>query len=327
MRGGRGAFAILPALAVLLVAMPVGSAYGVVTIQTSIKPGGIGQLFASSEPGTLEWEACTADLVKCTPFGRGREIETRGAKVGTVFRVRYDEAQVAVSPEWQGPPGELTPPRVSGAIQANGYVTPGRGLWSGGWRDEPAEMQLSACATEAGEGCVSLTDPHYIRRCPFGSSFYLDPQFVGRYLRVADRQDGGPHLEAAFGTITPYVAEVFAPNRNTSVAVVGQIAPAANPAAGECGPPPAPIAAISAEGIAKVECGGGCSVALVGSRKGRRQLISQPIPEQHLLRPSAPLELSLPHSALARLGAGKLRLVVEVDGKRVARRTIRSLGS
>jgi hypothetical protein len=209
-------------------------------------------------------------------------------------------------------------------MQANGYVTPVRGLWSGGWREEPSEMQLSACETEAGEGCVSLTNPQYIRRCPNGSSFYLDPQFVGRYLRVADRQDGGPHYETAIGSITPYGAEIFGKNSTTSVAVVGQIALAANPAAGECGPPPAPTATISSEGIARVECGGGCSAALLAMRQGRRQSISRHASAQNLLRPQAALEMRLTPSRLASLGAGKIRLVVEVDGARLTQRTIRT---
>jgi hypothetical protein len=317
---------LLALAALLVVAGPASSAYGVV-IQTSINPGGrSGHLSASSEPGSLAWEACASDLKECKPFGSGRAIDTKAAKIGTVFRVRYDEAETALSPEWRGPVTELVPPRVAGTIQANEYVTPVPGLWSGGWRDEPSEMQLSACLTEAGEECVSLTDPHYIRRCPNSASFYLDPQFVGRYLRVADRQNGGPHFEPAFGLTSPFVAEVWGRTRTTSVATVGQIAPAVSPPARECGPPPAPTATISVDGVATVECGAGCSAVLVGMRSGRRVAIAGGIPEQDLLRPKA-LELQLSQASLARLGVGKIRLLVEIDGKRLAQRTIRSSGS
>jgi hypothetical protein len=327
MRGRKGALGILLALgALLVVTLPASSAYGVV-IQSSINPGGrSGHLSASSEPGTLTWEACDSDLRGCKPFGSGRAIDTKGSKIGTVFRVRYDEAETALSPEWRGPVTELAPPRVAGVIQANDYVTPVPGSWSGGWRDEPSEMQLSACLTEAGEGCVALTDPHYITRCPNSASFYLDPQFVGRYLRVADRQNGGPHYEAAIGTISPYGAEIFGRSRTVSVAMVGQIAPAVSSPAGECGPSPAPTATISAEGVARVECGAGCSALLVGTRSGRRATIAGAIPEQDLLRSKA-LELQLSQASLARLGVGKIRLIVEIDGKRLAQRTIRSSGS
>lgn len=326
-RGGKGSFAMLLALAaVLMVAVPVVSAYGRVVIRTAIEPSGIGHLFASSEPGSLAWEACASDLTGCKPFGRGREVETKGAPPGTVFRVRYDEAETALSPEWRGPPKELAPPRVAGVIQANDYVTPVPGLWSGGWEGEPAELQFSACLTETGEGCVSLTDPQYIRRCPPSASFYLDPQFVGRYLRVADRQSGGPHAETAIGAISPYGAEVFGRSRTVSVAIVGQIAPAVNPPAGECGPSPAPSATVSADGVARVECGGGCNAVLIGTRKGRRVTIAGGIPEQNLLRPQE-LELQLSPASLARLGVGKIRLAVEIDGSRLVQRTIRSPGS
>ena len=325
MSGGRGAIAVLLALAALLiVAVPASSAHEL-RIQTTINPSGrTGSLSVASPPGSIGWEACTAKLTDCEPFGRGFSIETNGAPAGTVFRVRNTEGESGISPEWAGPLKELAPPRVAGEIQANGYVTPIPGLWSGGWRAEPAEMQLSACESEAGEGCVSLTNPHYVRRCPWDASFYLEPRFAGWFLRVADRQNGGPHVEPPYGLTTPYGAEVFGQSRTTSVAIAGQIAPAVSPAAGECGPPPAPVATISSEGIARLECGGGCSAALVATRQGRRRSISRELHEENLLRPRAAVELHLTPSQLASLGVGKIRLVVEIDGARVAQRTIRT---
>jgi hypothetical protein len=328
MRGGRGAFAILLALAALLiVAVPASSAYGV-AMQTWINPGGTsGRLSVTTSPfESITWEACSVKLTECKPWSSGSEAETLGAPAGTVFRVKGSAGRVGLSPEWRGPLKEAEPPHVDGVIKASEYVTPVPGLWSGGWRDEPAELQLSACLSQAGEGCVALTDPHYIRRCPNSASFYLDPQFVGRYLRVADRQNGDLHYEAAIGTISPYGAEVFGRSRTVSVAMVGQIAPAVSPAAGECGPPPAPTATISAEGIARVECGAGCGAVLAGTRSGHRVTIASGLPEQDLLRPKA-LELQLSRASLARLGLGKIRLVVEIDGKRLAQRMIRSSGS
>jgi hypothetical protein len=46
-----------------------------------------------------------------------------------------------------------------------------------------------------------------------------------------------------------------------------------------------------------------------------------------LLEQPAPLELKLSRSALDRLGSGKLKLFVEVDGVALARRTIHTSGS
>jgi hypothetical protein len=65
----------------------------------------------------------------------------------------------------------------------------------------------------------------------------------------------------------------------------------------------------------------------VGTRKGRTQLVTRRIREQDLLRPEPALEVGLPRAALARLGAGKIRLTVEIDGARWAQRTIRTSDS
>jgi hypothetical protein len=313
----------------LVVAAPAMAARGI-RIQTFVEPDGIGSLYASTSSTVVPpfaWEACTPDLQSCEPFARGIKMETTGAAAGTVFRVRDGGGETGVSPEWRGPVKALAPPRIAGVAAANEFVSPVQGVWSGGWRGENSEMQLSACATEtaAPAECVSLTNPHYIRvpGCSRNNSFGLDPRFVGQYLRVADRQSGGPHAETAIGFITPFGAEVWGRSRITSVATIGQIMPAVTVPAGECGPPPPPTATISAEGVARVECGGGCSVVLVGTRKGRKQLVTRQIPAQDLLRPEAALEMSLPLAELNRLGAGKIRLNVEIDGTFWAQRAIR----
>jgi hypothetical protein len=310
----------------LIVTAPAESARRY-AVQTFINPDGSGQMFAGGT-APWEWEACTSELKACRPFARGREANTAGVPAGTVFRLRDGSGESSLSPEWRGPLKELAPPRVAGVLAANEFVSPLPGLWSGGWQGENSEMQLSACMTEGGSECVSLTDPRYARAgCSWSDSFVLDPRFVGWYLRVADRQSGGPHAEPAYGVVSPTGTDVFGRSRTTSAAIVGQIASAANPPAGECGPPPTPIATISAAGTARVECGGGCSVALVGTRKGRRQRVTRQIPAQDLLRLAPALEMGLPRTALARLGAGKVRLTVEVDGNRLAQRTIRASDS
>jgi hypothetical protein len=307
-------------------------------MQISVSSDSIGHMHVNTGIAPWIWEACTPKLKECAPFARGREVDTVGAAAGTVFRVKDGRGESGRTPEWRGSPQELAPPRVAGIIAANEFVSPVRGLWSGGWEGENSELQLSACATEAGGGCVRLTDPHYVRwGCTSSNSLLLGPDLTGRYLRVTNRQSGGPHVETPFAVGPPPPryeaarlrsgAEVWGRSRNTSVAIVGQIAPAAHPPAGECGPPPAPTATISAKGVARVECGGGCSVVLVGTRKGRRQLVTRRIREQDLLRPEPALEVGLPRAALARLGAGKIRLTAEIDGARWAQRTIRTSDS
>jgi hypothetical protein len=324
----------------LIVTASAGASRGI-RIQTEIGPTGIGSLMADTSSTTLPpltWEACAPDLRSCRRFAGGRKIETTGAAPGTVFRVRDAGGGTGISPEWRGSPKALAPPKVVGIIQANESVSPVRGLWSGGWEGENSELQLSACATEAGEQCVALTDPHRIRwGCTSSDSFTLGPDLTGRYLRVADRQSGGPHIEPpyAVGPAPPRYevalfrsgGDVWGRSRNTSVAIVGQIGPAVNPTAGECGPPPAPTATISRKGVARVECAAGCSAVLVGTRNGRRQLVTRHVSEHALLTPYPALELDLSRSALARLGAGKIRLTVEIDGALWVQRTIRTSAS
>jgi hypothetical protein len=315
----------------LIVVVPAQAAS--VRVQTSIEPDGTGSLYADSSAAPLSWEACSAELTGCRPFARGREAQTTGAPAGTVFRLKNGAGESGLSPEWRGPPKELAPPRVAGAIQANGFVSPVPGLWSGGWQGEDSEMQLSACATEAGMECVSITSPQLIRPgCASSASVSINPRFAGMYLRVADKQSGGPHFEAAVAVYSPSgttwgLEPVWGRDRTTSIATVGQIAAAVNPSAGECGPAAAPVATISAEGVARVECAGGCSVVLTGTRKGRRQIVTRRIAEQSLLRPWAALEMGLPRSATARLGTGKVRLTVKIDGTLVAQRTVRTPAS
>lgn len=335
MRGGKGALAILLALtALLVVGVPVGSAHQRHLLPTFVNPDGSGTVSAEYRPGGVAWEACTSHLTECKDWGRGQEIGTGGAPAGTVFRVSSALVRgTEMSPEWKGPLKALEPPRVSGVIQANEYVSPVPGRWRGGWKGETAEMQLAACETEAGEGCVSITSPRLFRQgCPFNASLYLDPRFTGWFLRVANEQSGGPHAHASSAIYSPSGATwgfdpVWSRSRRVSVAIVGQIAPATSPARGECGPPPPPAATISAEGVARVECAGGCSASLVGMRRGHRQSISRQAFGYGLLEQAAALELKLPPAALAKLGSGKVKLNVEVDGAVLARRTIRTPNS
>jgi hypothetical protein len=334
MRGGKGASAVLVVLAAVLTIAGPTTAARPLSIQTSIEPGGrVGSLHVDSAPGSISWEACDPKLTRCRPWSRGVDTDTLRAPAETVFRVRNGSGETGISPEWRGPLKELAPPRVSGDVRANAYVSPVPGLWSGGWSGESPEMQLAACEGGAGTGCVSITSPRFIREgCGLSASYYLNPIVSGWYLRVADTQSGGPHAVAGYAVRasdgrTWGFDQVWGRSPTVSAAIVGQIAPAVSPPAGECGPPPAPAATISAEGVARVECGGGCSAVLVARRGGRRQAVSREVGAQNLLDPQAALEMRLGRAALDSLGAGKALLTVEVDGTRLARRTVHTSGS
>lgn len=293
-----------------------------VRMQALMDPDGYGRLLVNSSGGTWSWEACAPTLTDCTPFGGGEEIKTKGAPPATVFRVKGGGA-VGVSPEWRGRLTQVSPPTVRGVVRANDFVSPVPGKWSNGWRDEFSELQLSACKTPAGQDCITLTDPHYVHNCPPGSSLALDARFTGTYLRVADRRLGAsPPLGPAFGVTSPHVGEVWESNRSTSVAVVGQIESAVSPSQGECGPPPPAEASISSRGIAFVQCKGGCRAVLVARRGGREARVRRRLGAQEALVAAPPTKLRLPGRAKARIGAGRVRLVLEIDGKPAARRVM-----
>lgn len=321
MRGTGSAFLAIVVMVFAIVAAPAGSVERV-RMQASINPDGSGHLFVNSSGSSWSWETCARDLTACTPFGSGREIDTTGASPGIVFRVEGSDGARGVSPEWRGRLKPMTPPKAVGVVRANEFIAPMPAAWTGGWKGEFSALQLAACTTPTGEGCTTLTDPHYVRNCSTSASFVVDARFAGSYLRIADEQLGaGPIYRAAFAVTSPYTDEVWKGSRSTAVAMVGQIAPAVSSYPGECGPPPPNAAAISGQGVALIDCRAGCQAALIASHKGRRARIVRTLPAQAALF-FAPSELRMPRKALAALGTGSIRFVVKVDGKQVAQRSI-----
>jgi hypothetical protein len=323
---------ILAVVAVRTLSTAAAGAAEEVRMQALMNRDGSGHLFVNDPGGPRLWEACTPDLKNCAPFGRGREVDTNGASPNTVFRVRG--RGVGISPEWRGRLKQLAPPSVYGTIRAHEFVSPLPGRWRGGWRGEfPqwrgwkegefSELQLSACATPEGHHCTTLTDHHYIRGCPSSASFSLDARFTGGYLRVANRRVGaGPPIEPAYGVSSPYFGKVWGHSRSTSVAILGQIAPAADPYPGECGPPPPAEASISDRGVAFVECRGGCRAELIASHAGRKARVARRLPAGDALLVAPPDQLWVPQRRLTDIGAERIRFTVKINGKRAARRTV-----
>lgn len=291
-------------------------------MQARLDQDGSGRLYLNNARGPVSWEACAPDLTDCIPFRGGRQLETGNARPGTVFRAESNGA-VGVSPEWLGRLKRLTPPMVSGIIRANEFVVPVPGKWRGGWKDGDSEMQLAACPTPTAVACTTLTDFHYLRPCPMSASVALDPRFAGSYLRVADWQIGpGPHLRPAYAVSSPYGGKVWRRNRITSVAIVGQIAAPVRASQGECGPPPRSRASISRLGVVTVECRAGCGFTLLAGRQGRRVRVERNLRAQHILEVLPPTELRLTRQQRALLGEGRVRMLVKIDGRRSAARTV-----
>lgn len=307
-----------------------------IRMQALLNDDGSGRLFVNTGAGEpWSWEACSPDLASCAPFGTGREIATAGASPETVFRVSGNPAAgliPGVSPAWHGNVAPAGAPSISGIVRANELVIPVPGTWSGGWENEPDFMQLSACRTPTGKNCVTLTHSHYVGGCA-NEAAVLDPAFVGDYLRVADRRNGaGPHLMLMYAVGSPYGLDIWAPGPRLSTAIVGRIASAAGPRAARCGPPPLNSASISKEGVVTVECGLGCRAVLVAKHKRRRARLVRRLPRKHALpvrlgeRPLSlrgPISLRLPRWFSVGVGHGRIRMIVKIDGKHAARRTVR----
>ncbi len=321
----KAGFALLVAVVVWTAGLTVASlaSADALRMQALISANGSGRLLANSGAPPWVWEACTAGGSSCKPFGRGREIETNGAPPGTVFRVQSQGA-TGVSPEWRGRLTPVTKPTIDGINRANEFVNPIPGQWAGGWEGEFSELQLSACATAGGQGCTTLTDPQYERNCSADASFSLDEKFAGAYLRVANRRIGAPPpIRPAFAVTSPFGGEVWPQKRTTAVAMLGQIGTPTQANPGECGPPPPGNALIDAQGHALVDCQGGCRTALVASQKGDQVQVSRTLPSRGALLVTPPTELRLASRTVkARLGTGRVRFVVKVNGETAAQRFV-----
>lgn len=124
-------------------------------------------------------------------------------------------------------------------------VVPVPGTWVGGWQTGGIDtIQLAACANADGTACTAIAAPGYVYACP-GQGAVIDPVFTGWYLRVADQRSETNAPVATVAIISPssYGAPVWNASPTTSVAVVGQIAGAADPRPVSCGGPPLPAGA------------------------------------------------------------------------------------
>lgn len=292
--------------------------------QALLNPDGSGRLFVNngSEPS---WAVCEPSLSNCRPFASGGDVTTAGAPPNVVFRAETGSLTEPqwVTPTWHGNVTPLAPPFVTGTIRANELVTPVPGRWQGGWSTDHDTTQLSACKSPAGGDCITLTDSRYPASCSGGAAV-LDPVFVGRYLRVADRRLAADTTTTLEGVNSPYGHEVWPPTAITSVAMAGRIGPPTHARASQCGPPPLVRASISAGASARVRCGLGCHASLLAKRNGRTVQLARTLRPFPLAAPTNyPIpKLSLSSRALSRLGHGRARVVVLVDGKRAADRTV-----
>lgn len=315
---------LVAALVLLGSLLPASGAAAEVKMQALLNPDGSGRLFVNDSGEGWLWEACSPDQSTCRPFSAGRDISTTGASAETVFRVS-NGGSPGLSPFWHGNVALLSPPSVTGAIRANELVTPVAGKWSGGWEGEKGNFQLAACTSPVGGRCTTLTHSHYVPACP-GESAVLDPVFAGQYLRVAERRVGaGPHFVLAYAVGSPYGHEVWGQDQRTAVTFFGPIEPATQRRSAKCGPPPLVEASISKRGVATVRCGLGCRAALVARQGKRRARVTRKLAPLLGTLPKGviPPQLRLKKQHWTRFEPGRVRAVVEVNGRVVASRSIR----
>lgn len=294
-------------------------------IQPVLNPDGSGKMVVNSqtnpEDETWSWESCTVDLKTCAPFAHGRIVETAGAPVPTVFRAISSRGAIALSPQWNGRVESTAPPSVLGAPRANELVVPVAGQWRGGWDEDVDWTQLAACEGPDDEGCTTLTDRHYVGGCSNGGAV-IDPMFTGMYLRVADRRVPANTPELAYAVSSPYGPNIWRPSPTVSVAIVGRIRAATGPAASGCGPSPLVKASISRRGVATVRCELDCRASLVARQGRRKARVSRKLAPPKSPRKGAIPELRFTQQRLRRFGPGRIRLVVKVNGKSFANRTV-----
>lgn len=352
----RGAVALAVAGFVLCAA--TGAFADDATIQAVLNPDGSGLLIAngSTNPSrTWSWDICAPDGIACKPFASGQHITTAGAPADVVFEAIASDGPTAMSPVWSGRVSPLTPPTVTGTIQANAFVTPVAGTWNGGgWPGDSDWFQLAACQNADGSDCTTLTDwPYYAGACPNGAAV-IDPAFTGDYLRVADQVLPADTARDLHLALTPYLPGEWTAGPTISVAVVGQIAAATGPRQANCGPPPigsstappaAPqgptgntgstgpatlppsspaataskpdIATLSKTGLARVTCANTCTIELTASRG------SHTVHERRALGATGKIALRIPKNKLRRLGHGRTTFTVTIDGSKTAARSIR----
>lgn len=290
-------------------------------MQALLNDNGSGRLFVNNGTGApWSWEACSPGLARCAPFARGRKITTAGARPETVFRVRSADGGTGQSPTWHGRVAEVDPPSVNGLIRANELVRASPARWRGGWEGDFDHIQLSACTTPSGKGCTSITDPKYIHGCN-GWATVLEPHFTGHYLRVADRRYGAGTVFTLDAVSSPFGHPIWRANRTTAVAMAGRIAPPRGAEKADCDSPLLLRASISSDGAALVRCTPGCRAVLIARRAGRSARIARHLPPAR--HDGGLSKLRLSRRALARLGCGRCRMVVRIQGGPVVQRTVR----
>ncbi|HYJ21186.1 MAG TPA: hypothetical protein VEW07_04080 [Solirubrobacterales bacterium] len=285
--------------------------------QVLLNSDGSGRIFMN-DGSAPSWKVCSSDLTGCTPFATGN-FDTRGAAPGSVFWAGGNLS----TPLWKGNLRAIEPPSVRGIIRGNAVVTPVAGTWAGGWGTDYDDLGLSICMTPSGERCLQINHEGPEKSCGAEGATLIDPAFTGRYLRVVDRRYGSGAVFAGVGHPAYYPVEGNERGATVSIAVVGRIAPATGPPSIDCGPPPLFTASVSGDGSALVSCAVvGCRAVLTARGQGRAVRLRRRLPPAALWG-EEPVTLRLSPSSVERFERGPIMITVTVNGRVLARRSVR----
>ena len=227
---------------------------------------------------------------------------------------------------WRGRVGATLEPTLRGTLALGQSLTPVAAEWTGGWGDDVSQPALYVCRTEGGDGCVAFSGA-------------LRAEHSGRYAFAVDTRrannDHAAQTQADGATVT-------LPSRTATISVSRAAGPIATSAA-DAPPIPAPAALGGPSGtttpttpkakapkvtlrkrvlrsgkrltVGSVTCATRCRVRLsVGD--GRRTL-------KRTVSVRGTTRLTLVNGSKLRKKV-RLRVVVTVDGKRLASGRVRS---
>jgi hypothetical protein len=230
------ALALLAKLPVVLEAVTCASAHATaqqMQLRYLISRDGRGVLLANIWPddrGVYHWLRCPPGGGQCMPVAasfHNQQLNVGDAQPGTVYVVTGTHGRTTSTARSRIYLGHLDVrrrPTVRGLARAGAFIRPIRGRWSGGWGNESDRLQLQACRSRSGRGCIVLSDSVYQNDCP-GSGAVIDAPYIGRFLRVLDERIGRDTAFASNGYLPGHVAPI-APRPDTATRVIGRIGPA-----------------------------------------------------------------------------------------------------
>ena len=324
--------AIMTALSVVLLATPLAVARhnGPITLNHYVEPDGTGLLISNPGGHPVSWQLCLPAGLACQPYDDGdgdpQLLVVRDESPGAVFAATQDWVTVRSEP-WLGRLRASGPPRVVGKVRVGGVVRPLAAPWQGGWGRERDWLQLQACRTPRGDGCVVILDEIKYGSCRSGGGRRLPARYGGRWLRVTDQRIDRDQPFTLEGYSAPEGVRPHTPGQpGIAAAMVGQIT--AGPETGEdCGVWSSSSATVRLRGritanpesrsvIASVACRRRCRLALTIRQRTNAHTIRRRLA-------AGRSTITLPRRLVQRLRPGQLSVAASVNGYGLAARNAR----